>query len=507
MKKEKSDCDCTPDSVTDSHSEIQVTDCQKAIGYVVFDCICLIVGGVGLRATVSGSTIEEMAKLSIKATTSLEQQIEIIAHEGTNAFQKARSVFNILSTLSTGGMLGGVFSAFVKSLKWWQMALYASSGLATILAALATDGVAFVAEVAALLVTFTWLVTDSTHAVKTCSLSTKEGPAEPTPISPFQNPMPYLPQGAVMTANGSFLSFIDNLKDDDVAAFSSNRTQIGTWEKFTIEPVDQDNHLFAIKTYSGKYVTAVGGGGQSGATGTDWAVRSDATSIGPSEAIIIQMNEDETYSFMTPQGHYISANHKGGVDIAGDPMRTNATEIGPAEIFSMQSLQNDGTAAERYRITDRSTAIQDAGFESPALANGKYEYNPTSSPWTFDNGSGITSNNSGFTNRNPPAPEGTQVAFIQVTGSMQQTITVMPGKYVVSFYAAQRANYGGANAFKVCIDDRDIYECNPKSTNYNKYTTPTFELSGGNHALKFIGLNPNGVDSTCFIDMIVASKV
>ena len=503
--KEKEDCGCSSVSITDDLSKIQVTDCQIAIGYVVFDAICLILGAAGLRATVKGETIEEMAKLSIKATTSLERQIEMIAHESATATQRARAVFNILSTLQAGGMLGAIFGAFVKSLKWWQMALYATTGLATILAALATDGVALVAEIALLLVTFTWLVTDSIHAVNTCSLSTKQPPAEPNPVNPFQNPLPYLPQGAVMTANGSFLSFIGNQNDDSVASFSTNRTKVGSWEKFTIEPVDQDNHLFAIKTHSGNYVTAVGGGGQSGASGTNWAVRSDATSIGPSEALVMQMNEDGTYSFMTPQGYYVTAVNKGGVNKKGDPMRTNATKIGPAEIFSMQSLQNDGSAAERYRVTDQSTTIQDPSFESPALADGKYEYNPTSSPWNFDSHSGITSNNSGFTHKNPPAPKGNQVAFLQRTGSMNQTITVKPGSYVISFYAAQRANFP-TNSFKVSIDGEDVYTCNPKSTNYEKYSTPSFQLTGGNHKLKFKGLDPHDTDSTCFVDMIVASQ-
>ena len=501
--KEKSDCDCTTSAVTDSEAKIHVTDCQKAIGYVVFDCICLFLGASGLRATVKGETIEEMAKLSIKATTAIEQQIEMIAHEGATLQQQARAVFNVVSTLQAGGRLGAIFGAFVKSLKWWQMGLYAATGLGTILAALATDGVALVAEVALLLLTFTWLVADSIHAVNTCSLSTKKPPEEPLAVNPFSNPLPYLPQGAVMTANGSFLSFVNDQNDDKVASFSTNRTSVGDWERFTIETVDRDNHLFAIKTHSGNYVTAVDGGGQSGASGTDWAVRSDATSIGPAEALIIQMNEDGTYSFMTPQGYYVTAVNKGGVDKKGDPMRTNATKIGPTEIFSLQTLQNDGSAAERYRVTDQSTAIQDSGFESPKVSN--YQRDPNSTPWKFDNGTGVAANNSDFTRKNPPAPEGNQVAFIQSTSRFKQTITVLPGKYVISFYAAQRANWGGTNTFKVYVDGETVYTCTPSGTDYKQYTTSKFELSGGNHILKFEGKNSG--DNTCFVDQIVASKV
>ena len=59
--------------------------------------------------------------------------------------------------------------------------------------------------------------------------------------------------------------------------------------------------------------------------------------------------------------------------------------------------------------------------------------------WTFSaqngsNGSGISSNGIGFTGSNAAAPEGKQVAFLQGTGTITQTIyNLLPGaSYLVT---------------------------------------------------------------------------
>src|SRR5206468_3281540 len=87
-------------------------------------------------------------------------------------------------------------------------------------------------------------------------------------------------------------------------------------------------------------------------------------------------------------------------------------------------------------------SIGDTGFEQVQVGAGDYQYRPTGSPWTFSGNSGISANNSAFTSGNPPAPEGTQVAFLQTTGSFTQTVTGWSaGSYVLSFDAAQRGNH------------------------------------------------------------------
>jgi hypothetical protein len=86
----------------------------------------------------------------------------------------------------------------------------------------------------------------------------------------------------------------------------------------------------------------------------------------------------------------------------------------------------------------------DQGFEQVAVGTGNFQYRPTGSPWAFSGNSGISANNSAFTSGNPPAPQDTQVAFLQTAGSFTQTVAGWAaGSYVISFDAAQRGNYIG----------------------------------------------------------------
>lgn len=355
-------------------AQFGLTSCQLALGYVIFDCVVLAIGAVGLRASVKPDTVAAMAKIAGPVATSIEQEIAIIAHDSTNAFQQARAVFNILVTLKNGGMLGAIFGAFRQSLTWWQATLYAVGGLATIIAALATDGVAFAAGVVILLTSFAWLVTDSLHAISACSLNTQEAPPEGDTKSPSPNPLPYLPQIVLMTAKGNFVKVVNNggIKADDEAAFSSNRTTAQKYERFTIEVIDQDMHTFAIKTNNGRYVTAVDGGGQAGAGDTPWALTTDATTIGKEEVLVLEMQRDDTYALMTSDGYYITANHGGGQNYPGDPMRTNAKSIGPCEIFSFQSIQNDGVTYQQALQGTASVPIDITNLSARDMPNAKY---------------------------------------------------------------------------------------------------------------------------------------
>jgi hypothetical protein len=111
----------------------------------------------------------------------------------------------------------------------------------------------------------------------------------------------------------------------------------------------------------------------------------------------------------------------------------------------LDSVGGDNTAfLDQVAVTPASPpSVGDPGFGQPAVATGTFEYDPTGSPWVFTGGSGISGNNSGFTSGNPLAPQGTQVAFLQATGSFTQTVTGwVPGSYVLTFDAAQRGNYG-----------------------------------------------------------------
>jgi hypothetical protein len=168
----------------------------------------------------------------------------------------------------------------------------------------------------------------------------------------------------------------------------------------------------------------------------------------------------------------------------------------------------------------------DPGFETPAIGN-NFSYAPTGSPWTFSTpasnvGSGILGNGSAF--GNPPAPEGSQVGFVQSTGSLSLPV---PGinltqPWTVSFLAAQRSYQpgGASNTVNIYLDNVQIGSVTPSGTNYSLYSvsssvvapssyTNLYQVAGatlidnvgmspGSHILKFQGSSPS--DNTMFLD-------
>lgn len=155
-------------AATDEEEELGLTDCEVAIGFVIFDVICLAVGGVALRDGLKPKTAEAMAKAAKPVLSKLEATIAKIAAEGASLSDQAWGVFEILKMIWSGGCLGAVLSAFLGSLTWYYALLYGATAMATIVAALATDGIAFVAEITVLLATFGFLVADSINAVESC---------------------------------------------------------------------------------------------------------------------------------------------------------------------------------------------------------------------------------------------------------------------------------------------------------------------------------------------------
>ena len=98
-----------------------------------------------------------------------------------------------------------------------------------------------------------------------------------------------------------------------------------------------------------------------------------------------------------------------------------------------------------------SSLIGDPDFEQVVVGPGEFQYTPTGSAWSFSGTAGISGNNSGFTSGNPPAPQGDQVAFLQQTGTITQTVTGWSaGSHVITFDAAQRATTGSLTRTSTC---------------------------------------------------------
>ena len=61
--------------------------------------------------------------------------------------------------------------------------------------------------------------------------------------------------------------------------------------------------------------------------------------------------------------------------------------------------------------------VADPGLEQVSVDAGQYRYRPTGTPWALADDAGLAANGGGVTSGNPPAPQGTQAAFLQGIGS------------------------------------------------------------------------------------------
>jgi hypothetical protein len=324
------------------HPEVTISSCQMAVGYVLFDVISLAVGAVGLRSGVSASTVEAMAEAAAPVMSEIETIIAKMGAENASKVDFAWGVFQILKTIYSGSSLGAVFSAFTGSLTWWNMTLYGVTGMATIVAAFATDGLALAAEIVILLANFGFLVTDVVAAVSACSLTPTKAPTGPSP----QPGEPYQPSIAIRTFSGNFITVINNGGFDgpnnDTSIIHTCPRVVGTWEKFKLVPLDPSSQTFALQTMNGNYVSATNGGGLGGPSDEQHPIHTDSTKVGPWESLVLIQQIDEAYyAIATTSGYYISATNGGGLDGPNDNssiIHTSATTIGPWETFSFDSL-------------------------------------------------------------------------------------------------------------------------------------------------------------------------
>src|SRR5262249_6511144 len=157
--------------------------------------------------------------------------------------------------------------------------------------------------------------------------------------------------------------------------------------------------------------------------------------------------------------------------------------------------------------------IRDEGFEWAVvkslvdnLDHGEQVSNNTKD-WTFTDSTtnsswhaGIVYNTSPVTSGNPPAPQGLQAAFITGDSSISQTVSLAPGRYVLSFKAAQRAGQQLPQSLKVLVDGEEWGTIKPRDTSYGSHPI-TFDVKDpGKHLITFLGTQ--NADSTVLLDEV-----
>lgn len=109
----------------------------------------------------------------------------------------------------------------------------------------------------------------------------------------------------------------------------TDATRLRSWEKFILEDSCEGTPIhYGIKTYNGHYLTAVGGGGRI----TD-VIHSDATQLQAWEKFTFIPLGGDVYAIQTATGNYVTA--VGGGGRITDVIHTDATKIGNWEKFTL----------------------------------------------------------------------------------------------------------------------------------------------------------------------------
>jgi hypothetical protein len=157
-------------------------------------------------------------------------------------------------------------------------------------------------------------------------------------------------------------------------------------------------------------------------------------------------------------------------------------------------------------------SVANGSFEQYSVGGG-YQYlgNNTVAGWTFNPGSGLAANNSGF---NVYGAAGNQAAFLQSAGAMiSQNFDFTKSMFSVSFLAESRDYQTGGNTISVFVDDILLTFAGATTllpgTNHSftSYTSDLISLAQGTHVLSFRGYAPAGIDRTTFVDNVSINAV
>lgn len=135
---------------------------------------------------------------------------------------------------------------------------------------------------------------------------------------------------AIKTFNGRYLTAVSGGgRTSDV--IHTDATRVRSWERFTlVDSCDGDSFInYGIKTVKGYYLTAVGGGGRI----TD-VIHSDATHLLSWEKFKLISLGYGFYAIKTYSGNYVTA--VGGGGRITDTIHTDATQIGNWEKFRFE---------------------------------------------------------------------------------------------------------------------------------------------------------------------------
>jgi hypothetical protein len=181
--------------------------------------------------------------------------------------------------------------------------------------------------------------------------------------------------------------------------------------------------------------------------------------------------------------------------VTGTSVTLTGLSNGTMYFFGVSAVNASGASALSAQAY--VTPLGDPSFEAPNVGSG-VQFNPTGTAWTFSGTSGIAGNGSSLTSGNPSAPDGNQVAFLQGTGSVSQTVnfSLAAGGWL-SFEAAQTS--GSNQTIQVLVNGVVVGTFTPSGTDYQRFAVLLPNV-GPNTTVTFQSLDPNG--GTVLIDAL-----
>ena len=157
--------------------------------------------------------------------------------------------------------------------------------------------------------------------------------------------------------------------------------------------------------------------------------------------------------------------------------------------------------------TISSPTVGDSNFQQAPAGSTGTAYDPSGSPWSFAGTSGVSANGSALTSGNGAAPQGSQVGFVQGTGSITQAVANWSaGTYAIVFQAAMGANtstMANPEAFTILVDGSAVGTFVPLSTPYQRYSTANFTVSAGSHTIQVVGINGKGGTAADLLESVL----
>jgi len=198
--------------------------------------------------------------------------------------------------------------------------------------------------------------------------------------------------------------------------------------------------------------------------------------------------------------------HPGYLEFYATDPTIDSFTMTPLNTVAGSTAANAFAALGFFAEQNAAVQLQNGSFEGPYAGTSAtpWAYAPTGGQWVFTGDAGLAQNGSPWFG--PAAPDGTQAAFLQETGSIAQTLyDVDAGTYQLSFSAIQRTDYP-ADAFNVVVDGETVMTVTGSQLTTNgwtQFTTPAFSLAAGNHTIEFQGLGDDGEDVDSAIDAVV----